>query len=131
MMMPTSILIAEFYHYRCFFLFAPQASEGRLDGLGIDAAHQLADVLLLAAQSAPFRDSLGLEHRLEQCLIEVHCPKIILLQRNERFAELLPRQVVAFPFAFTGLCIIHRLKYLPRPARDPGAGVYHGNNDET
>ena len=59
------------------------------DGFGIHASHQFADVLFLAAQRASFRNSLGFEHCVEQVLVEVHCPEILLLQQDERFAEFL------------------------------------------
>jgi len=102
--------------------------EYRADRIRIDAPHQFADVLLLSPECPALVHALGIENRVEQGLIQIHRPQLRFEEGNEFLPELLPRQVFALPGAFTGLCIVHRLKYL---TPDPGPGVYHGNCCQT
>ena len=126
MMMPTSILIVDSWQTR---LLAAQALERLPNRFRIvEPSHQFTDVLLLASQSATFPDTPRLENRFEQILVERYRPQVGVAQHDQLLTELLQGQVGAFPRAFTGLCFVHRLKYLPRSTRDPGGAVYHARN---
>ena len=119
--MPTSILISKFYHQ---LLLASQALERLTDWFRIlESAHQLADVLLLSSQCTMCLDVARFQNGLAEVFVEWQRQQIGFTKRDEFLSEFLQCQVRAFSRAFAGLYIIHRLKYLPRFDRYPGAGV--------
>jgi len=127
--MPTSILISKFYHY---LLFAAQSLERLADRFRVvERPHQFADVLLLSSQCTVCLDVARFHNSLEKVFIKWHRQQVGLPKRDELLTEFLQRQVRAFSRAFTGLCIVHRLQYLPRFAAIPGAGVYHAPDRQT
>ncbi len=95
-------------------------------GSGIlKGAHQLADVLLLPPQCTVRFDLARLQTASRRSSSSGMRPQVGLTKRDEFLAEFLQGEVFTLSLAFTGLCIVHRLKYLPRSAAIPGPGVYH------
>ena len=97
--MPTSMFIGKFYH--------PDSSiaESRycaLNGLRINAAHQLADVLFLSPQRAAGLDLPRLEHGFQQLVRQPEVPKVRFPESNEFLAEFLQGDVLALPGALAG-----------------------------
>ena len=80
MMMPTSIVIRKVYHHCCSPAHALQRCPNRL---GIDAAHQFADELLLAAECTTGLDASSILYRCEQVVVEIHRQEIRLLNRQQ------------------------------------------------
>ena len=119
--MPTSILIAKFYHQ---LSPASQALNRLTDWFRIvESAHQLTDVLLLSSQCTMCLDVARFHDGLEEVFVEWQREQVGFTKRDEFLSKFLQCQIRAFSRAFAGLCIIHRLKYLPRFDRYPGAGV--------
>jgi len=96
--MPTSILIAKFYHQ-----LTAQLCHFRTEWFRVDVAHQLADVLFLPAQCAVCLDLSSFHDGFEQALIKRQTVQFGLFERNEFLAQFLQRQILAFSCAFAGL----------------------------
>jgi len=99
-MIPTSIVIARYYHSRSSLA---EARYCRADWLRIDLPHDLADVLLLPTQCAARLDLLRVEYGFQQIFIEIHLAQIRRFQSNQVFAEFLQSQKLPFSCAFTRL----------------------------
>ena len=100
MIMPTSVLIAKFYHPESSIA---ESRYGPANGVRINVAHQLADILFLSPQRAAGFNLLGLEHGLQQLVLEPEVPKFRFPEGDQFLAEFLQSDVLAFPRAFAGL----------------------------
>jgi hypothetical protein len=104
MIMPTSIFIWKFYHSH---LSAAQVLKRCADGFRVDVPHDLADVLLLASHCTVRLDTARFHNGLKQVFVERQRSQVPFAKRNQLLAEFLSGQMLAFPRAFAGLCIVH------------------------
>ena len=74
--MPTSVAIEKVYHSRRLLA---ESCHRRAYRLRVYAAHDLADVLFLAAQRTVRLDSARIQHRFEQVVVEPDLPKVRFL----------------------------------------------------
>ncbi len=86
---------------------ALDGSELRADGLGVDLAHQAADVLQLPALGFVAADALGFAHRLEQLLRQRHAHELRVGQRDQRSAERLQLQHFALAAGLADEVVLH------------------------
>jgi PmbA protein len=77
------------------------------DRLGIDLAHEAADVLELPALRLVAVDALRLEHRLEKRLPQRHAPELRFRQRYQRRAERLQLQHFALAAGLADEVVLH------------------------
>ena len=74
--MPTSVVIEKVYHSHGLLA---ESRHRRAYRLRVYPAHDLADVLFLAAQCAVRLDAARIQHRFEQVLVELHLPEVRFL----------------------------------------------------
>jgi hypothetical protein len=93
--------------------------ERRPDGLGIDVAHELADVLLLPVETAMRRNAAGKCHCIAKVFGQGHGIELAIGQGDQRFTQILQALALAFQLAFarTEFDIVVRVIVHARDAR--------------
>ena len=86
MIIPTSIVIARYYHSRALLA---EARYRFADWLRVHLPHDLANVLFLPPQCAARFDLLRVEYGFQQIGIEIHLAQIRFFHANKVFAEFL------------------------------------------
>src|SRR5690606_17601418 len=88
------------------------------NGLGVDVAHQLADVLSLAGDCGTTGDAAGLVDGVAQALRQIEGVELRLLQADQRLTKLLQSLSIALARAFAR-AFFDRFAFVIRRARHP------------